>query len=87
MISTLRFRFNFCEKRQFEFKGLNKVSSNLKPHRALPKELREDIDMRLENKPLKRLACRLLYDHAARCQDLLQLRYNSFVETNSGAKI
>lgn len=34
-----------------------------------------------------RVACRLLYDLAARCQDLIQFRYNSFVKTPEGARV
>jgi hypothetical protein len=47
--------------------------------------LRKEIDCKLKDNLEMRVACWLLYDLAARCQDLLKFKYNSFKVDESGA--
>ncbi len=78
LVAALKFRFNECEKRSFSFKGLIRASQKPKKHSYISREKRESIDKSLEDNLDLRIACRLLYELGARCQDLLQLKYNSF---------
>ena len=77
-IAALKFRFNYCEKRGFDFSRLKKESKNKKPHRFLPNEELEDLDRKSINYPLYRLGWHIMLDLAARVQDLLKFQYNSF---------
>lgn len=76
MIAALRFRFNFCEKKMFSFKGLSKKSKQENPHKLVkPEHLRQIFARAAEEIELS-VAFHLLYDLAARCQDLLELRFD-----------
>lgn len=66
IISALKYRFNECEKRNFSFKKLNKNTEQAKPHAIIPTAARKQIDDDLQSNPLMRIACRLLYELAAR---------------------
>jgi hypothetical protein len=42
LVSALKFRFNHCENKGFEFKRLAQPSKNKRPHKAIPEpDLRE----------------------------------------------
>jgi hypothetical protein len=84
LISALKYRFNECENRKFSFKGLNKKTENPKPHQAMNAEKLASIFLALENKPSIYLACNMLYDLAARSQDLLHFTFGSFLPTADG---
>lgn len=45
------------------------------------------IDSKLEHDLPMRIACRLLYELAARCQDLLEFRFDSFKQDQRGAVV
>lgn len=38
LIAALMFRFNYCEKNTFSFKGLSKKSKRKRPHKVITKE-------------------------------------------------
>lgn len=67
LISALKFRFNECEKRGFSFRQLNKPSEQAKPHNIIPTAMRTHIDQALHDDISMRIACRMLYELAARC--------------------
>jgi hypothetical protein len=54
------------------------------PHQPVSEEERTRIDQKLVKNLKMRLACRLLYDLAARSQDLTDLTFSSFVEVPGG---
>ncbi|CDW82327.1 integrase family protein [Stylonychia lemnae] len=87
LIAALKFRFNYCERLGFNFKGLLKQSESLNTHKFLSAEDRQSIDQSLSNNLSMQVACRLLYDLAARCQDLLQFKFNMFIPNGDGATI
>ena len=68
MVAALKFRFNYCEKRGFDFSRLIKEAApdRKKPHQALGKKELTAIFNRLKPYPLMRTACMILYDLAAR---------------------
>lgn len=84
MVAALRFRFNTCEKRGFDFKRLVKDSSSKKDHRCLSEEELENLDKVSIQYPQYRVGWHLMYDLACRVQDLLHFRYNSFKADSSG---
>lgn len=67
LIAALKFRFNECEKKGFSFRNLNKPTEAPKPHSIIPTATRNFIDTSLQHKLSMRIACRLLYELAARC--------------------
>lgn len=71
MVAALKFRFNFCEGKSFDFRRLIKQSARPQPHQALKKTQLAAIFNTLRPHSLMHLACRMLYDLAARVQDLL----------------
>jgi hypothetical protein len=74
----------FFEKRKLDFYRLAEGSKNKMPHRPVTEEDRKRIDFLLVKNLKMRLACRLLYDLAARSQDLTDLTFSSFVEVPGG---
>jgi hypothetical protein len=83
-VAALKYRYVVFEKRNFDFKGLAEESKNKNPHKYIPLEQRERIDHKLVKNVKMRLACRLLYELAARVQDLVDLTFDSFVEVPEG---
>jgi hypothetical protein len=75
MVAALKYRYVTFEKRNLDFKGLAEGSKNKRPHKYIPPEQRERIDHKLVKNLKMRLACRLLYDLAARSQDLVELTF------------
>jgi hypothetical protein len=65
-IAALKFRFNFCEKRRFDFSRLKKESNNKKPHRCLSAGELEELDVKSIKYPLYRLGWHIMLDLAAR---------------------
>jgi hypothetical protein len=59
MVAALKFRFNYCEQRNFDFSRLIKDSdpSRKRPHRALKKEELAAIFEKLKPYPLMNLSC------------------------------
>jgi integrase len=68
LVAALKFRFNYCEKRGFDFSRLIKQAApdRKRPHRALKKDQLSAIFNTLKPYPLMHVACRILYDLAAR---------------------
>ena len=66
VVAALKYRYVAFEKRNLDFKGLAEGSKNKRPHKYIPLEQRERIDRKLVKNIKMRLACRLLYDLAAR---------------------
>ena len=71
-IAALKFRFNYCEKKRFDFSRLKKESNDKKPHRCLHKEELEELDKKSVRYPLYRLGWHIMLDLACRVQDLLK---------------
>jgi len=84
LVAALKFRFDFCEKRNFDFKRLIKKSDKKKAHQAYTKAELRTIDANLVGYPLMRVSCKILHELAARVQDLAQFRFNSFVPNRDG---
>lgn len=82
--AALKYRYVKVGKLPLDFTDLAEASKNQKPHQYLPQAVRTDIDQQLVKKPKMRLACRLLYDLAARSQDLPDLTFSSFVAVPTG---
>jgi hypothetical protein len=80
----LKYRYVFFEKRKLDFYRLAEGSKNKMPHQPVTEEKRKEIDRLLVKNLKMRLACRLLYDLAARSQDLTDLTFSSFVEVPGG---
>jgi hypothetical protein len=80
MVAALKFRFNYCEKRSFDFSRLIKEAApdRKHPHRALKNGELSAIFDSLKPYPLMHLACRILLDMSARVQDLVIFRFDSF---------
>jgi hypothetical protein len=66
LIAALRFRFNFCEKRSYSFKGLSKKSKQEKPHKIIRPENLDKIFRSAAGNIELCTAFHLLYDLAAR---------------------
>ena len=86
MVAALKFRFNYCEGKNFDFSRLIKDAEpgRKRPHRALPKNDLNAIFNKLKPYPTMHVACRILLDLAARVQDLVQFKFNSFKKDNYG---
>lgn len=85
LIAALSYRFNFCEKRDFDFKGLFRQSEKKRPHVAAERpEIKRLLKMAKEKSLDLYIAIRILYDMAARVQDLCEMTYE--VIDNEGAK-
>ena len=84
LVAALKFRFNYCEKRDFDFSRLKKESQHKREHRCLTKEELAELDEKSKRYPLYRLGWHMMLDLAARVQDLLQFQYNSFREDTKG---
>ena len=67
-----------------DFKGLAEQSKHKRPHWYLEEAERDQLDRLLVKSPDMRLASKLLYDLAARSQDLCDLTFNSFIPLPDG---
>lgn len=85
VIAALRFRFNFCEKKEFSFKGLRKGSKSKKPHKVISSVELGQIFKASQKDLGICVAFHLLYDLAARAQDLVVLEYGQLI-SEGGAK-
>ena len=79
VIAALSFRFNFCEKRRFNFKGLRKQSKSPKPHKVMGHAELAQIFESSKTSIDMCTALHLLYDLAARAQDLVVLTYGQLL--------
>jgi hypothetical protein len=68
MVAALKFRFNYCENKDFDFSRLIKEAApdRKKPHLAIEKRELSAIFNTLKPYPLMHAACRILYDLSAR---------------------
>ena len=86
LVAALRFRFETCEGRGFDYKGLKRSSENLRPHRAVPEDERQKIlDNLSKNGPRDVYMAALILDEiGARAQDLLKFKPSMFRHTPEG---
>jgi hypothetical protein len=66
LVAALKFRFNFCEKRDFDFKRLIKASETKHLHRVLSQDEIKTLDIATKNYHLYRLGWHIMYDLACR---------------------
>lgn len=71
-----------------DFSDLAEESKKKNSHKYISANQRANIDQVLVKNPKMRIACKLLYDLAARSQDLTDLKFSSFVKVpNGGANV
>ena len=75
-MEALKFRFNECEGRGFNFKALKIKKVAKGTHKVYTREELEDMRMKLRGVKNWELAFSIQYDFAARIQDLAHLRYD-----------
>lgn len=66
LVAALKFRFNQCEKKKFNFKRLATSSKKKKPHKAISAEALQDIFKRSRINLEMTVALHLLYDLGGR---------------------
>jgi len=66
LAAALKYRYVKIEKLSLDFTGLAEKSKKPHPHRYLEPVERDHVDRKLVTNPKMRLACKLLYDLAAR---------------------
>ena len=68
LVAALKFRFNFCEGKNFDFRRLIRPAAQARqrPHKAFKMAELEALFNTLKPHPLMRVACMMLYDLAAR---------------------
>ena len=66
LIAALKFRFNYCERKAFVFKGLQKASKHENPHKVVPPDVLSKIFDESHSSIEMCVASRLLYELAAR---------------------
>lgn len=66
LIAALKFWFNYCEKREFDFSKLIKTSKNGKPHQVINGETLNLVFQKSKDQLELHAAIHLLYELAAR---------------------
>jgi hypothetical protein len=66
LVAALRFRFNQCEKKEFDFKRLARNSQSRQPHKAVTTQELQDIYARSADNLEMNVAIHLLYDFGGR---------------------
>ena len=85
LVAALKYRYVTIGKMNLCFKGLAERSKNERPHRYIEPAERSELDKLLLDDIEMRLASRLLYDLAARSQDLPDLTFSSFIPLPDGS--
>lgn len=83
-MAALKYRYVVFGKLPLSFSKLAEGSKKKNPHHPVTADQRNQIDQKLVKNVKMRLACRLLFDLAARSQDLMDLTFESFVEVPGG---
>lgn len=73
LVAALKFRFNQCEKKEFNFKRLATGSKEKRPHKIISAEELQDIFQRSKVNLEMNVALHLLYDFGGRVQDLVKM--------------